>query len=64
MTRAMPFKHGPNPDNSLEYDVANYTLDKQAALEVAYTILGHYRPTVLPGRTPLPLKTPEALEKP
>lgn len=41
------FTHGPNMTNSEEYDIGPYTLTETEALEIAYSILGHYRPKVI-----------------
>ena len=44
MAEAKPFKHGPNLSNSEKYDVAGYTLSELESIELAMTILGHFKP--------------------
>jgi hypothetical protein len=46
MARSKSWSHGMNYKDSEEYDVGEFTLTRGEAIELAYTILAHFNPTI------------------
>ena len=42
------FTYGPNPGDSAQFDVGPVTMSEQEALQMAFIIIGHFRPAMLP----------------